>query len=310
MRPTTFVENGPLAQQGDDIPVVLIAFRRPDSTRQVLQVLQQVGNKRLYAFVDGPASSTDDKLVLSVVQLIEEQRSSSHVTLVQREKNLGLRTNVVTALDEVFKKEEVAIILEDDCIPSPQFFQFASRAKRLMMSNTRIAVLSGNSFVHEPGRSLAYYSNQAHIWGWMTTKTVWQDFRKTRLGECEGKLSLIDGIRSIFVPEPFYYKLRNFHLASQVSRLDSWAIYFAVWIRTQERLVIHPPQNLVTNVGFDAFATHTSRGAPDLDLRIREMNDWQLPPELTIDSKTMRSHSRHRAKLLFGLLFRGKLPRR
>ena len=281
-----------------DVAVTILAYKRPDKTKTVIQSLANFSGQRIYFFVDGPRANRDEVAVNAVRQL-QGLMAGFAVESRFSKSNKGLKQSVLSALDEVFTRETISIVLEDDCLPNASFFRFIEKTKDMLRLNSKIALISGNTFVWEPERENAYFSNQAHIWGWMTTSSTWREFRASELGSCSGRLSLRTILKLLTVPEPVYFKARNLHLALNVHRLDSWAIYFSCWVQLNKKLVLHPPRNFVTNIGFDLDATHTGRGAPDLQLESHEMHSFLLPTKVKLDSATMNRHARERALRLF-----------
>lgn len=281
----------------DSIPVALIAFNRPIKTKAVIERIHSVEGLKLYFYVDGPRQFSDVKAVQEVRNLGKAIKANSLVSRFS-EENLGLKRSVLAALDEVFSTETTCVILEDDCVPNRSFFEFVHGSEHLLLNNQEIAMISGNTFMHEPTRTEAYFSNQAHIWGWMTSKYVWKQFRASNLGACSGKIGVKNLVGLVRVPGPLYYRLRNLHLAMRAHKLDTWAVYFSCWIQLNRKLVLHPPQNLVKNIGFDESATHTARGAPDMDLESHDISLIHLPTELALDTTRMRRHSNYRVRKL------------
>src|SRR5262245_37089210 len=73
-----------------------------------------------------------------------------------RERNLGCRKRVSTAIDWFFEHEEEGIILEDDCLPSRCFFAYCSTLLERYRLDERIMCISGANLQH--GRGVTPYS--------------------------------------------------------------------------------------------------------------------------------------------------------
>src|SRR3954454_12706700 len=108
-------------------PVVLIAFNRPELTRQTLATIRAARPAELYLVVDGPRTDRPDDDGLCAAVRAELQAVDWPCRVHERfsEVNLGCEANVELGLDWVFAQATEAIILEDDCIPDPTFFPFA-----------------------------------------------------------------------------------------------------------------------------------------------------------------------------------------
>ena len=60
----------------------------------------------------------------------------------------GSENNLPFALNEVFKKYDRIIILEDDCIPNKSFFKFCNSLLEIYKHDNRISQISGNNFLN------------------------------------------------------------------------------------------------------------------------------------------------------------------
>jgi len=58
------------------------------------------------------------------------------------ERNLGCRERIASGLDWVFEQVEEAILLEDDCLPDPSFFQFCEEMLQRYRGDERIMAVS------------------------------------------------------------------------------------------------------------------------------------------------------------------------
>ena len=55
-----------------DVPVLLLTWRRPDTTRQVLDALRAVAPSKLYVASDGPRNESEAKAVQATRDLVCE----------------------------------------------------------------------------------------------------------------------------------------------------------------------------------------------------------------------------------------------
>jgi hypothetical protein len=108
-------------------PVLFIIFNRLDTTIQVLEAIRQAQPPRLYVAADGPRPNRpgEAEKVQAVRDYVMGQIDwPCEVKTLFREKNLGCKVAVSSAIDWFFDHEPEGIILEDDCVPHPSFFQF------------------------------------------------------------------------------------------------------------------------------------------------------------------------------------------
>ena len=279
-----------------DTPIALIAFKRPDVTHRVLQAIREAGAKRLFIIADGPRSgnSAEIRLVRDTREVLSCIDWECQVTRIYAEDNLGLRKRVLTGLDEVFSEVDRAIILEDDCLPNQDFFQFASQLLGHYQDNHDVGLVSANNFAPNPKlRTSYYFSTHANIWGWGTWRHTWQEFRDN-----PPALPLDDlRKRALKRRMPGVFRSRVFsRLTDAAADLDSWAIEFAVSCHLHDKLVIVPKVNLVKNIGFGQNSTHTKFESyvDEVDSQCLEF-PLKHPGEVSPSFKEMRRESRRRA---------------
>ena len=109
-------------------PVVLLGYARPAFTASVFEQIRRAQPAQLLLVMDGPRSNKpgDAENVKRTRELAEQVDWDCEVTRIYSDVNLGLKKRVSSGLTEVFSKVPEAIILEDDCLPDPTFFPYAT----------------------------------------------------------------------------------------------------------------------------------------------------------------------------------------
>ena len=242
-------------------------FNRPDLTVELLRIVKSQVGRRLYIAVDGPRANipNDISLCNHVCQLVEDFASSydgvCHLQFQQQ--NLGCGPGVKKALDWFFSQEELGIILEDDCHPCPDFFNFQDAMLEMHIQNDDVFSICGSSFLPaglRPAEDI-FLTKFTQIWGWGTWRRSWLkyqfQFKTEELPELENVIS------SQFSSDAmaFYWK-REFRglLARSIPHTWDIQLQFACW--RANALNIAPANNLVTNCGFRIDATHTKEFVP------------------------------------------------
>jgi predicted O-methyltransferase YrrM len=251
------------------VPVALLIFNRPQLTAQVLDILRQVRPVKLLVVADGPRSHHPGEAALcqQTRDIIEQVDWPCQILRHYADENLGCRRRVASGLDWVFSQVERAIILEDDCLPDPSFFQFCEELLDRYSDDDRVMAISGDNFQGDrPVTDDSYYfSRYPHIWGWATWRRAWQHYDLAMTGWP----SLRDSgwLNTLFDdPVAAAYWTRIFQLA--YDGFDTWdyALVFACWVK--QGLVALPNKNLVTNIGFGQDATHTRNHSPLANLPV------------------------------------------
>ena len=240
-------------------PVVLIGYRRPEMTARVLAAIIEAQPSHLFLVMDGPRSgdADDSSAVAAVRAVLEGVPGETPVTKIFSESNLGLKARVVSGLDEVFATVEEAIIVEDDCLPSPDFFRYATELLHRYRSTAEVGIVSGSSRLRGRHVSSASYdfSSDVRIWGWATWGRTWRSFSAS--GDLERSWSVTEQAELV---NKFPYGARRRAMKKMLKTagmLDSWALPFVVHCISHGYLNAVPTRNLVTNIGLGSSSTHT-----------------------------------------------------
>jgi hypothetical protein len=283
------LESGPSEASRTNAAVAFFIFRRPETTSRVFAEIRKARPKKLYVIADGAREGKpeEQELVRRTRDVVSEIDWPCQVTRVYAEQNLGLRQRIFTGLDHVFSKEDSAIVLEDDCLPSQSFFRFCSELLETHEENEKVALVSGFNFA-PPNRLDAdyFYSTSTYIWGWATWARTWNEFRASPQVESWTRQDT-EEIKGTFASK---IQMREFlGMMAIADTLNTWDISLAVWIRQAQRLTIVPRLNLVENIGFGAEATHTKFEAFDVQIPSSNYSAALIhPKEIAADSKTER----------------------
>ena len=240
-------------------PVVLIIFRRPDKTIQVLEKIRQVKPSKLFVICDAPRPEKTDEY-----EKCEQSRAiidtvdwDCEVIKNYADTNLGSFRRIPTGLDWVFNQVEEAIILEDDCLPEITFFRFCEELLEYYKNDQRIMAISGDNFQlgNQRTQDSYYFSRYTHSWGWATWKRAWKhfDMELSTWPDVQNKQllrSILDNDRDV----KYWTSILQNVYDSKIKAWDyRWT--FATWL--QNGLTILPNVNLISNIGFGEGATHT-----------------------------------------------------
>lgn len=246
-------------------PVVFFLFNRPDLTRLVFEVIRRAAPSTLYLIADGPRHEADAPLCAEARAVVQSVDWPCTVHTLFREQNLGCGRSVSSGIGNVFEREEAAIFLEDDTLPSDSFFSFCDELLDRYRSNPAIVHIGGVSFWASriSTQESYYFSNYSHVWGgWATWKRAWShyDFQLSDFPNPEMDRIL----RSISHNNNEYqYWRRTFELVQNGS-IDTWDYQWTYACWKQQGLSIIPTVSLIKNLGFRADATH-SRTASSIE---------------------------------------------
>lgn len=163
-----------------DIPILFVIFNRPDTTQKVFDEIRKQQPKYLYVAADGPRiGKSEDQMKCQITRAIIDQVDwDCDLKLLFREENLGCGKAVSSAITWFFDQEEMGIVLEDDCLPHPDFFQYCKELLIKYKDVDKVKFISGTNFDIKSNQTDAsyYFSAYIHVWGWASWRRVWKDY--------------------------------------------------------------------------------------------------------------------------------------
>lgn len=241
-------------------PVLFLVFNRPDTTLRVFEAIRQAKPPRLYVAADGPrvGRAGEAERVAKVREIATAVDWPCEVITLFRDKNLGCKYAVSSAINWFFEKEKQGIILEDDCLPQPDFFPFCEALLDRYVSDERVSVITGDNFQggKRRGDGSYYFSRYNHVWGWASWRRAWQVYDRDLTFWPEWKDS--DSWRNEFpdrVERRYWGRIFNRMYAQQI---DTWDYPWTASVWYRGGLTVTPNVNLVSNIGFGTDSTHTT----------------------------------------------------
>jgi hypothetical protein len=242
-------------------PVAFIIFNRPDTTERVFAEIAKAKPPKLLVVGDGPRANRvgeADKVALTR-GIIDRVDWDCEVLTNFSEINLGCKRRVSSGIDWVFGQVEEAIILEDDCLPEPTFFRYCQELLEHYRNDQRIGMITGGNFQlgNRRNNDSYYFSKYFHIWGWASWRDRWAncyDVTMAKWPRVRDENWLTDIIGS--TREASFWK-KKFELVYR-GEIDTWDYQwdFANWV--EGRISIIPNVNMISNIGFNRDATHTT----------------------------------------------------
>jgi hypothetical protein len=244
-------------------PVTFIIFKRPDTTEKVFEVIRQIKPAKLFVIADGPRADRDGEAEKCEAsrKIIERVDWDCEVIKNYSDVNLGCAKRVSSGLDCVFSNVEETIILEDDCIPHPTFFQFCEELLEKYRHDTRVASITAqNAQMGRKRTNYSYYfSAYSHCWGWASWRRAWQSYDlHIKLWKEVQESNILNNI--LMDDKAVSYWSRVFQSVYDNPTGITWDYQwtFACWM--QGALSIIPNVNLVSNVGLGADSTNFTSG--------------------------------------------------
>ncbi len=230
------------------VPVLLVAFNRPDTTEKVFQKLREAKPKKLYVAIDGhrPEKEGEDQLVDQVKQITMNVDWECETHCKFNGSNLGAEVTVSSAVSWVLDNNEYVIVLEDDIVAPFSFFRFAQDMLIKYRNEPKISIVSGtNPLIRIEAENDYFFTRYGTSCGWATWKRAWNDFR---LDE-EISMDVVNKERYPTNRE-FNYHVKLFsYLKSKGTGNVTWDHMFYYYNMKNDLISIMPRINLCANIG-------------------------------------------------------------
>ena len=241
------------------IPIVVIIFNRPDKTKKLYESLSIYKPDALFIISDGPRKNfeNDEERIRQSREIFKHIDWDCEVLFNESETNLGCRERIISGLNWVFNKVEKAIILEDDCIPSKDFFSFMEKMLIRYQSNLKIASVCGSNLLcnWDKTKESYFYSKYFNGWGWGTWSARWQKF-DTKLDSLVKikKNQFLKSYLGSYRAHLYWHWILN---RVKNRKLDAWDYIWIFENFINEKLHVTPKMNLISNIGIGLDSSNT-----------------------------------------------------
>ena len=260
------------------VPVLILAFNRPDHVRKAMEAVRTYQPSRLYLACDGPRDSKEGEaaLVLEVQQTMQSAVDwDCEVQTLFRQKNLGCGQAVYQAISWFFQHEDYGVIIEDDVLVGQDFFRLCEDLLPRYAGVPEIMAISAENHSGRQDIPHSYvYTPRFNCWGWASWRRAWNlmDMDMTHTKSVSPwfltrRLGLFEGLMMYYYFMGDYYHFIPF---------DTWDLRWFLSILVRRGLVICPGVNLAVNIGMSGGAHYEEGDAnPYAHLRIGSMS-WPL----------------------------------
>ena len=237
-------------------PVCMLVFNRANHTARVFEAVRRARPAKLLIVADGPRPDRPNEPALceEVRKIVTQVDWPCEVQTNFATKNLGCTKRVVSGLNWVFEQVERCIILEDDCLPSPDFFRFCDEMLEKYEDNERVRCVSGNGYQFglQRGDASYYFTSNILIWGWASWRRAWKKYDVSMKA-----WPSLRSTRFLFSrfgePRAAAYWARAFDAA--YTGRTAWDYPWTFSCLVDDGIGICPAVDLIENIGFDQQAT-------------------------------------------------------
>ena len=244
-----------------DTAVALIIFNRPEVTARVVSEIARARPGRLFVIADGPRDGRpgEAEKCAATREIIDRVDLSCEVLKNYSDVNLGVGVRPATGIRWVFEHVDRALIFEDDCVPNQTFFRYAEELLEKYHDDERVMHISGDNWNFGEGPFSYFFSCYCYSCGWATWRRAFQHYDpEVKLWKTLRNTSwLMDILGDERAVEFWAGKFEAVFTNGIEQNGWDWPWLFACW--AHRGLSILPARNLISNIGFSADATHTTR---------------------------------------------------
>jgi len=262
-------------------------FNRPDLVRALLDRVRDASPRRLYIASDGPRKGNlADQHQIELCRKAVDAIDWTEVKTLYHEHNQGVDSAVTQAVDWFFQNEESGIVIEDDCMPSVDFFPYCAYLLEKYRHDERIGWINGSSFGYGTEERDSYlFINYPSSWGWASWKRVWERHDDSMAGWRPSANSSPSGNSS------FAHRIYWNAAFEWASRFENWDLPATYTLMNMDVLACMPARNLISNLGFDDRAVHTRDPHDSLAALPTEPLSWPLiDPTQVVPSAEANAH--------------------
>ena len=281
-----------------NLAVLIIGYSRPAGITNLIKNLTQNGITRIYVSLDGPKNIRDIENQIIIQNEIIKLSANKNVQIkvLKQELNLGIAVAVIGGIDWFFSLEDCGLILEDDLVITSEFLAFANSCLEKYSNDSNVWMISGSQLLSKfSSNSETIWANYPMIWGWATWAQKWKEMRSSLISD--KKTSFFQTVNYRYL----YWKVGAKRVLS--GKVDTWDTPLAFEFRVQNMFCILPPINLVSNMGFDEMASHTTSIGNGVGTPI-EKSDKQITLTSNPDVNQVYKYNRKLESDIFKIRFR------
>lgn len=247
------------AEENKKAPVALFLWKRPENTRKILSEIIDYGPPGIFLIIDGARDQKELEAINKVKSVINEllENKAIKYKINASDVHLGLFRRFKSGFEWIFSHTEEIIILEDDTIPSPSFFQFCNTYLNKFRNDQKVVAINGFFIPTDKEKKRLnidgpFFKKGFGPWGWAT----WKDKFINTYQPHDSDLSLFKKIQVLLWIRNLDHFFKRYNVLKSIldGRLNVWAVQFQWNIMEQKKLILCSHVNLIKNNGLDEHA--------------------------------------------------------
>lgn len=240
------------------IPILVLAFNRPDYVIKALEPIMVYQPERLYLACDGPRDekSGESRLVEATQKvMLDSVDWPCDIKTLFRKANLGCARAVYKAITWFFEHEEYGIIIEDDVIVGQDFFKLCEDLLPCYRDFNNVMQISAMNFSNLSTSNTYTFQKKPFVWGWATWKRAWEKMDMEMKEWPSFKMKSLLNDYGWFQTLMMWRSWRTTY--NNIAKSTLWATRWHFSVISNDGICICSKANLVVNIGF-VEGTHYS----------------------------------------------------
>ncbi len=259
--------------------IAFIIFNRPKYTQKVFDEIKKARPQKLFVIADGPRTPEEAIRCKAARKIIDQVDWDCEVHKNYSPTNLGCKMRVASGISWFFEHVEEGIILEDDCVPDPTFFGFASDMLERYRDNAKIMMVAGSNSLSDYAIKDSYiFSKYFAIWGWATWRRAWQKYDLTMQTWPSKKRSGF--LNTVYVEKYMVEHTTKLFDQAYNGEVDTWDTQWFYACLVSGGYSIVPKGNLISNIGIEG----TRAPGKNQNLTTHAIGDLVHPHTITVDA--------------------------
>lgn len=264
-----------------DVPVTVMIWVRPDAQRKQFEIIKQARPSTLLIISDGGRTEEENEAI-RISRTMYETEVDWDCTIHRfcSDVNLGTYTCIQKMHEFVWSRVDRTIFLEDDILPSVSFFRYCAELLERYKDDQRIYAICGMNHegISEEAQTDYFFSRFGSIWGHAFWKRTYEQYYDYSFKDDPYTLSLLEEAASEFIPA----HRKQIELVAKNGQYDGHIpggeFFMNFMIYGQHQLLIIPRKNMITNIGCDPKAEHSTdiNNLPKGIRRVFNMERYEL----------------------------------
>ena len=246
-----------------NVPVMLLFFNRPEPLKKVFESIKKARPTKLFLVQDGPRENREDDIenIKKCRDIVSDIDWECDVVKDFSERNLGCGLRTYSGMTNCFKIVDRLLMVEDDTLPSQDFFPFCEELLDRYKNDERINHICGFNHLGKNNSTpnSYFFSNVGATWCVGTWKRVWEkmefnmDYVKDKYAmKCINDIPFPKNHGKTIVK----INSKRYQTLVEGGHISAWTGQFGFQRWLNSRLILIPSVNMMTNIGLTPDSAH------------------------------------------------------